>query len=144
MTALLNVPVPAAGTYTGSAYQLRVPRAGANAVMTIQETLTVTSGGTSIQVYVQTSFDGGVTWCDAIAFAALATSAARFTAAVVQAALGPAIAATDGTQTTNTVNAGVFGSWWRVKYVVVGTYVGANLRVDAFSNVGLVPAGVGA
>ena len=143
MTALLNVAVPAAGTYTGPAYQLRLP-AGLGPIMSVQETLTITSGGTTIQVYLQTSYDSGVTWCDVLAFAVLTTAAARFVGSVVQAALAPAIAPSDGALTTNTAAAGIFGSWWRVKYVVVGVYVGANLRVDAFANDGLVPAGVGA
>jgi hypothetical protein len=114
--------------------------------MGVQETFTYGSGGTSVDVYVQTSFDGGLTWCDVIHFAQLTTANARFLASVAETAIGAApIAATDGTLTVNTMNAGLFGSWWRTKYTVVGTYAtNTTLRVDAFTNVGLVPAGVGA
>src|SRR5262249_46594568 len=108
-------------------------------------TFTYGSGGTTADVYIQTSFDGGVTWSDAIHFAQLALASARFIAAVGQAGLGPAVAGTDGTLAVNTVTAGMFGSLWRVKYVTVGTYAGnTTLRIDAIGNVMLVPAGVNA
>jgi len=59
--------------------------------------------------------------------------------------MSPFRPATDGTQAVNTVTAGMFGSWWRVKYITTGTYGGnTTLRVDAIGNVMLVPAGVNA
>lgn len=141
MTALLNVPVPAAGTFVGPLYQLRVP-AGANPVMMAQATLAYGSGGTSINVYLQSSIDGGTTWSDVISFTQMLLANSRQAAAVVPGSANAA-AATDGTLTQTTNNPAVFGEWWRVKYIVVGAYVTSNLRVDAFANVGLVPAGAG-
>jgi len=88
---------------------------------------------------------GQTAFGQAIHFAQLALASGRFVAAVGEAGLGPAVAATDGTLAVNTVTAGMFGSWWRTKYVVAGTYAGnTTLRVDAVGNVMLVPAGVNA
>src|SRR5262245_47659056 len=137
MTAILNVnPVPAAGTYVGPTYQLREP-SGSNPVMEAQATFTFGSGAaTTLNTYIQTSFDGGLTWADVISFTQFTTASARFVASVVQGAFASA-AATDGTLAAASNNAGLFGPWWRVKYVVVGTYGGGTtLRVDAFANVG--------
>jgi len=144
MMILGNAAITVAGTFTGPTYQLRDPAGhGPPMFLEFQETFTYGSGGLTADVYIQTSFDAGVTWSDAIHFAQLTTASARFVAAVGQAGIGPAVAATDGTQTANTVNAGMFGSWWRVKYITTGTYAGnTTLRVDAFGNVMLVPAGV--
>jgi len=142
MTALLNVTVPAAGTYTGSSFQFRVP-APLNPVLGAQLTFTYGSGGTSINAYLQTSFDGGTNWCDVVSFAQLLLASQRTVVDVVQGAFAPA-AATDGTLAAGTANAGLLGPWWRCKYVIAGAYSASTLRVDAFSNVGIVPAGVGA
>jgi len=141
MAAILNVTVPAAGTYVGPTYQVRLP-SGVNPVMGAQATFTYGSGGTTVNAYLQTSFDGGQTWCDVISFTQFALASARIVTNVVQAAVAPA-AATDGTLAAASANA-LFGGWWRVKYVVVGAYAATTLRIDAFTNVGIVPAGAGA
>jgi len=143
MTAILNVnPVPAAGTYTGPTYQLREP-SGSNPVMEAQDTFTFGSGAaTTLNVYVQTSFDGGLTWADVISFTQFTTASARIGASVIQGAVAP-VALTDGTLAAGSANA-LFAPWWRAKYVIVGTYSASTLRVDAFANVGIVPAGVNA
>jgi hypothetical protein len=143
MASLLNVAVPAAGTYTSPVFQLREP-AGANPAIMAQATLSYGSGGTSINVYVQSSVDGGGTWSDVISFnQSLPGTHLRQTAAVVQ---GNSVAAdsADAGLAAGTNNPAAFGNWWRVKYVVAGAYAASNLRVDVFSNVGIVPAGVGA
>jgi len=98
---------------------------------------------TTLDVYLQTSFDGGTNWCDVVHFAQFTTASARAAAAVVQGAFAPA-AVTDGTLAAGTANAGLFGPWWRVKYTVVGAYTATTIRLDAFANVGIVPAGVNA
>jgi len=147
MMILNNAVITTAGTFTGPTYQLREPAGhGPPMFLGFQETFTFGSGAAvTADVYIQTSFDGGLTWCDAIHFAQLTTASARFIAAVGQAGVGPAVAATDGTQTVNTVTAGMFGSWWRTKYITTGTYGGnTTLRVDAIGNVMLVPAGINA
>src|SRR5262249_11913467 len=142
MTAILNVSVPAAGIYVGPLWQLREP-AGAQPVIEVQANFTFGSGAaTTLNTYLQTSFDGGVTWCDVVSFTQFTTASARIAASVIQGAVAPA-AVTDGTLAAGTANA-LFGPWWRIKYTVVGAYSTSTLRVDAYSNVGLVPAGVNA
>src|SRR5262249_7355246 len=145
MMILSNAVITTAGTFTGPTYQLREPAGhGPPMFLEFQQTFTFGSGAAvTADVYIQTSFDAGVTWADAIHFAQLTTASARFIAAVGQAGIGPAVAATDGTLAVNTVTAGMFGSWWRAKWITTGTYGGnTTLRVDAFGNVMLVPAGV--
>src|SRR5262249_25797713 len=144
MTAILNVnPVPAAGTYVSPLWQLREP-AGSQPVIEAQANFVFGSGAaTTLNAYLQTSFDGGVNWCDVVSFTQFTTSSARVGARLIQGAGAP-VALTDGTLAAGSANA-LFGPWWRVKYVVVGTYGGGTtLRVDAFANVGIVPAGANA
>ena len=147
MTALLNVPLAGvtAGTYVGSTYQIRAQSGEAPppTAITAQKTFATATGGTTLDTYLQTSFDGGATWSDVVHFAQDVTTATRAVAGVsaVSTAAAPT-AATDAAQTVNTINQGTFGSLWRVKYVTTGTYTGGNLRVDV-DGAGLVPYGVG-
>ena len=143
MTAILNVnPVPAAGTYVSPLWQLREP-AGSQPVIEAQANFVFGSGAaTTLNAYLQTSFDGGVNWCDVVSFTQFTTSSARVGASVIQGAVAP-VALTDGTLAAGSANA-LFAPWWRAKYVIVGTYSASTLRVDAFANVGIVPAGVNA
>ena len=131
MTALLNVPLTglAAGTYQSLPLELQ------NELTTqfsLQKTFATATGGTSCDTYVQTSFDGGTTWADVVHFAQDALTATRAVAGVTSVSTAAApTAATDGAQTVNTINQGLFGPWWRVKYVLVGSYTSGNLRVDS-------------
>ena len=100
------------------------------------------SGGTTLVVWVQTSLDGGTTWCDAIIFA-FTTAILRQIATVNStkiAATDAVVTPTDGAGSANAVNDGIFGPLWRVKYTSTGTYAGGStITVNAFSN-GLVPS----
>lgn len=91
MMILNNAVITTAGTFTGPTYQLREPAGhGPPMFLEFQETFTFGSGAAvTADVYIQTSFDGGLTWCDAIHYAQLATASARFIAAVGQAGLAP-------------------------------------------------------
>ena len=148
MTQLINAVVTAAGTVAGSAFQIR-GTSGQNilpAAMLAQLSFTYGSGGTSIDVYLQTSIDGGTTWADVVHWAQLTTaSLARpmlaNVSSIPQTAVAAPAATTDGTQTVNTITQGLFGPLWRVKLVSVGTYAGGTtVRVDAFSSAVIVPA----
>src|SRR5215813_13207492 len=111
MTAILNVSVPAAGTYVGPLWQLREP-AGAQPVIEVQANFTFGSGAaTTLNTYLQTSFDGGLTWADVVSFTQFTTASARVGASVIQGAFASA-AATDGTLAAASNNAGLFGPWW--------------------------------
>lgn len=85
------------------------------------------SGGTSVKVYLQTSFDGGNTWVD---IACRAFTTASETRILNLSALTPkttAIQPTDGTLTDDTTVDGVLGDRLRIKGVSVGTYAGQTV-----------------
>jgi hypothetical protein len=153
MPNLLNTPIAAAGTFTGPIYQIRQGpmQAGAPMSLCAEKLFTWAAGGTSVDTYLQTSLDGGNTWDDVVHWAQnLAASDAggrplyaSVNSLTVLPTTGAPVATTDGAQTVNTTNLGLFGQWWRVKYVVVGTYTGlTTLRVDVACS-DMVPAGVG-
>jgi hypothetical protein len=85
------------------------------------------SGGTSIKVYLQTSFDAGVTAQD-VACAAFTTSSAtkQFNISGLTAVTSPATP-TDGALSDNTCVDGFLGPMYRLKVVSVGTYAGSTL-----------------
>jgi len=140
MPALLNsvVITTAAANIVGPVLQVRSP-VGVPFNVGCQVNFVYGSGGTSGTVWLQTSFDGGATWCD-VAAIALATANLRTLFNV--SSLTPkttAAAATDGTLAAGTINDGVVGSQWRCKYTTVGTYAGnTNLSVDV-ETTGLTP-----
>jgi hypothetical protein len=140
---LPRITTAAAGV-VGSVFQLRGTPAQRNlpASLIAQANFAWGSGGTSLNVSVQTSLDGGGTWCDAVNFT-FATAVLRQVASVAStkiAAADAVVTATDGTLVANTVNDGIFGPLWRVRYSSVGTYGGnTTITVNAFSN-GLVPS----
>lgn len=140
--ALLNVGVTMAVTAQVSpSFQLRSSpgQAGLPSSLTLQANFTYGSGGTSADAWVQTSLDGGATWCD-VAHFTFTTSSARSVTSVTSSKSFPQAAPTDGTLVAATVNDGLFGPLWRIKYTTVGTYAaGTTLRIDAFGN-GIVPA----
>lgn len=124
---LLQRTITSAGTVVGDTVKmLAAPRN-----LTAQVKFTYGSGGTSVDVYLQTSLDGGSNWID-IAEVSLTTSSA--TKVYNLSAATPKITAvtpTDGSLTANTAVDGVLGSQFRVKVVSVGTYAGSTtLSVD--------------
>lgn len=85
------------------------------------------SGGTKIQVYVQTSFDQGSTWCDVACFTFTTAGAAKV---VNLSGLTPRTTAatpTDGALADDTCVDGVLGDRLRCKVVVTGTYAGSTV-----------------
>ena len=131
MTALLNVAVTTAVTaQTSSVLQLRSPR-GVPTNAALQGTFTYGSGGTTADAWVQTSLDGGTTWCDVANFH-FALASARFVFNLSSLTVNTTqVTPTDGTLAANSAKDGIFGDFWRVKYTTVGTYAGnTQLRVD--------------
>lgn len=84
------------------------------------------AGGTSVDAYIQTSLDYGVTWVDVMNFSFTTAAASKISAICSRIALAAAITPTDGTLTSNTILNGLVGDRLRVKYVTVGTYTGAT------------------
>lgn len=106
--------------------------------LTIVATLQGATGG-ALDVYLQTSFDGGTTWLDYAHFPQLAAAAAssirvwhvnRETAAATLTTIGsgttPALA-------VNTINGGAWGDMFRLVYVAgAATSAGAAQTVKLF------------
>jgi hypothetical protein len=136
MSALLVLPITTAiSTTAGRVYQFRngPPRA-----LAVEAKLAYGSGGTSINAYVQTSIDGGTSWCDIANFR---FSTAAGTSLFNLSALTPVttvVTATDGSIASNTSLDGIIGSHVRVKYATTGTYSATTLTVAV--NVGVTPA----
>lgn len=120
---LLNVTDPPAG-----ADQLGPVRDNFHGLkgLAIEGELVYGSGGTTIDVWVQTSLNGGLTWIDIAQFAFGVASARRMynlTNAAVTAQATPG----DGVLANNTAVNGFLGESFRVKYTVVGTYAGGTI-----------------
>lgn len=105
---------------------------GMNSV-SMQSIFTYGSGGTSADVYVQTSLDKGVTWFDIANFHFLLVTASKMS--VVN--MYPSTAFTAGTVpgsaalAANTVLNGIIGDRLRALVTTVGTYAGGTtLTVD--------------
>lgn len=85
------------------------------------------SGGTNAKFWVQTSYDGALTWTDIMCFAA--TTADKRITSSVNAYIAPAAqaaVATDGSLADDTIIQGTLGSYLRLKYTTTGTYAGST------------------
>lgn len=130
MAALLSAVITAAVTaQVGPVLQIRSP-VGIPTNVGIQVNFAYGSGGTSGTVWVQTSLDGGKTWCDVAAIALGLVSARQLANVSSLTPKTTAAAATDGTLAAGTVNDGIVGTQWRTKLTTVGTYAGTTLEVD--------------
>jgi hypothetical protein len=129
MTILLNSTITTA--LTASVTTPEQFRDGDPESAVIQGTLAYGSGGTTADVWVQTSVDEGTSWTDVANFH-FTTASARFLFNL--SALTPVTTEytpTDGTLTANTAKDGLLGPLWRCKTTTTGTYAGGTvLRVD--------------
>jgi hypothetical protein len=145
MTAILNQAITTAVTaQVGSLFQFRGGAGGqGNGVnAAIQGTFTYGSGGTTADAWVQTSFDGGTTWCDVANFHFTTANARFLFNLLASTSVTTQATPTDGTLAANTSVGGLIGNLWRVKYTTTGTYVGTTLRVDVGGlGTGIVPVG---
>ena len=98
--------------------------------LVIQANFTYTSGGTSVDAYVQTSLDNGVTWMDIAQFS-FATTSARKAYNLNNKEVTTQATPGDGALTANTCVNGFLGSLYRVKSVVVAgsPYAGTALVI---------------
>jgi hypothetical protein len=90
------------------------------------------SGGTSGTFWVQTSIDGGLSWCDVFAFGVLLANLrqAMNVVAITPKLTTASIAITDGSLAANTAIDALVGELWRVKYTTVGTYAATTMSID--------------
>lgn len=84
------------------------------------------SGGTSVDAYVQTSFDEGTTWVDIAEFSGTTSSAKRIYNLSALTPVTTIYTPTDGSMSANTSKDGVLGHMLRVKFTSVGTYAGTS------------------
>lgn len=125
--ALLNaVAIPAAGTYTTT------PITGIGDVgdITLYANFDWTSGGTSVDAYVQTTIDG-TNWIDIANFHFTGADAAKVLSVSASGDLAANPTLTDGSLAADTVLSGLIGDQLRVKYIVVGTYAASTLSLYA-------------
>jgi hypothetical protein len=137
---LLNVPITTAVTaQVSTTFQIRGIGAGVTPSSIAVQGTAAGTAGTNMTFWLQASFDGGTTWCDAIA--GVVTPAAPRVAGIVlsspTAGAAPA-ACTDGGGAPPFVQNGIYAGLWRVKYSSTGTWTLGNLRIDVFGN-GIVP-----
>ncbi len=112
-----------------------VPLLGAPRNLTIQGNFTYGSGGTSVDAYVQTSIDGGVTWCDICNFHFTTSSARKIFNLNSQTSETTQVTPTDGSIASNSAQDGILGTMLRVKYQSSGTYGGTTtLAIDVTSD----------
>lgn len=135
MAALLNTTITTAVTAaTTTPLQFRGP---VPHNVAIQSVFTYGSGGTTAKVWIQTSFDGGTTWCDVALHSVTTSSATAIWNVSALTTHTTAVTPTDGTLASATANDGLIGQFWRCKYTTTGTYAGnTTLRVD------IMPSGV--
>jgi hypothetical protein len=103
----------------------------------LQANFTYGSGGTTVSAWIQTSLDGGATWCDVANFSFTTASAREvMNLSALTTATTPQTP-TDGSLAASTAPGVPIGSHWRVKYTTTGTYAGGTtLRIDAQPNRG--------
>lgn len=129
---LLNVTITTPVTaVTGPQLQVRnVAGSAAPTSISVQANFVYGSGGLTVNWWLQTSLDGGTTWCDVFT-QALTTSSSRQAANISSSTVTALAACTDGAGS----GIAVYGNQWRVKYTTTGTYAGnTTLRVDVIGN----------
>ena len=114
----LNLSASAAGTYISD--ETAVPIGILN--LTSQAIFVRGGGGTTTDVFIQTSLDQGSTWIDIIQFAFATTTATAVSAVKPNIALAAAYTPTDGALGDDSIKDGLMGDRIRVKTVIVGTY----------------------
>jgi hypothetical protein len=91
------------------------------------------SGGTNVTIYGQTSYDGGTTWWDVMAFRFTTSSAVKSLNARSDVAVLAAATPTVGALTVDTAVNGLLGEDFRFFLVSTGTYAG-NTEVSVTPN----------
>jgi len=94
------------------------------------------AGGGTLDVYIQTSLDGGATWMDIMNLTFGITTANQIGVVKTDIAVAAAVVPADAALTDDTILDGVLGDRIRCKYVAAGTaYSGAShITVTAVPN----------
>lgn len=120
-----SLTLGAAGTYTSPQFEFERndPKN-----LGIEFQLAGPVGGTTVDVYVQTSFDQGVTWGDIANFHGTTSAKTR---RINLSSLTPVTSPStpgDGALTSDTCVDGVVGGRVRIKTVTVGTYSAGTMK----------------
>lgn len=123
--SLYSATITAAITAVG---QTAVTGLAQTKALIMEAILTVGSGGTSADVWVQTSIDGGVTWFDIANFHFTNTTASKLSVVVVNppTAFTAGTAPGSGALAANTVLNGIIGDQIRALITTVGTFAGGT------------------
>jgi hypothetical protein len=138
VTTLLNQTITTAiSAVPGSVWQFRPAQFGSTPRhLSIQAQFVYGgSGGTSATAFLQTSFDGGTTWCDIACFAFTTSSATKICNLSSLTAVATQATPTNGSLANNSCVDGFLGPVLRVLVTTVGTYAGGTtLTINADSN----------
>jgi hypothetical protein len=109
--------------------------------LTLQCAFVFGSGGTAVDVWVQTSLDGGrYGWCDIANFHFTNTSASPIINLTSTTSVTSAYTPTDAALSANTCVDGLLSNFYRVKYRTTGTFAGGtSLALYAICSQRLVP-----
>jgi hypothetical protein len=100
-----------AGTYTSD--EVSIPY-GAD-VLAVQAVFTRAGGGTTTDVFIQTSLDNGSTWIDIIQFALATTTVTKMSAVRSSIAMAANVTPTDGGLSDNSILDGLLGDRLRAR-----------------------------
>ncbi len=102
--------------------------------LTVEANFVYGSSGTTVDVWIQTTLDGGETWVDIMQFAFLLASLRKVHTVVIPAIVATRtnVTPTDGTLGDDLIIDGILGDTIRAKVTTVGTYAGGtSLTVNA-------------
>jgi hypothetical protein len=129
MTILANIPIMTALTAAVTPAIQVSPWPPSS--MAVQVVFTYGSGGTTADVWVQTSQDAGTTWMDIANVHATTASVSAIYNLSARTSVTSAATPTDGSLAANTSVDGLLGTLYRAKITTTGTYAGSTtLRVD--------------
>jgi hypothetical protein len=129
MNTLLSVGITTAQSTTTTAADVR--DLAFHRSLLLQANFTYGSGGTSVDAYVQSSDDSGLTWYDVAQFHFTTASAIKLYNLTNRTAVTAVATPTDGALASNTSIDGLLGDRLRVKWSSTGTYVGTSLLITA-------------
>lgn len=125
---LLTLPIT---TALAAAVTPAVTLNGTPRNLTIQGNFTYGSGGATVDGYVQSSLDGGLTWTDLCNFHFTTSSLRKAFNLSASTPVTTQATPSDGSIAANTAQDGLLGPKLRVKYVTTGTYAGGTvLAID--------------
>lgn len=125
---LVNLPITAAAALAATPGSLQL--ADSPRSLLVQANFSYGSGGTTVDAFLQTSVDGGLSWMDIAQFHFATASARAFYNLNSQTPNKTQVPATDGTLAVNTANDGLLGPLFQLKLASTGTYAGTTLRID--------------